>query len=172
MFKKIMISATTLTVLSTGLIASDDDISIKDVAKAVEFIINDNKVYQAKAQKELDSNRAEVSKLKLKIAELEKKVSNKDDVQTVNESSKSISKEVIVTEINNNNTESLEETQNIFYVTTNPLFVRQYADVHSKIVGLLKSDKEVSVIKKQNNMAFIGSGWCSMRYLKQIKKEK
>jgi hypothetical protein len=147
---------TAMFIISAPLFsATQDDVSLEQVSKAVELILSDTKEYQVKTDKAILESSAELVKLKEETAQLKKQLADLNKAPS--------SRKFVV--------EDMNTVKNPVYKAISNLNVRKNPTLNAPIAYVLQFDKTVNVAMVKNNMGFIGDGWCSMDYLKPINKD-
>lgn len=140
--------------------ASQNRVTIDDLAKAVEFIMQDNSAYQNKTDRALSEKDKQIEELKAEIISV-KELSEAKRIAHIDSPANSLSTEYQSTSI-------LQPT----HIVTGYLRVRKEPSIYSAYMYTLNPDEKVIVTSEKNGMAFIGSGWCSSKYLVPVEKDK
>jgi uncharacterized protein YgiM (DUF1202 family) len=137
-----------------ALSAQAQSVTLNDVAKAVEMILVDTKEYQTKTDAALQKRDQEIAVLRSEIKALKSESSFASVEMAPHAQVGEITVSPAYTHFSKGN-----------------LNVRQSASIFSPVVATLKPGERVSVSALDNAMAYIGNGWCSVKYLVTLPKE-
>lgn len=132
-----------------------NEVSLKQVAKAVEKVISDAKEHRVKTDSTMYATNKELKALQEKIVQLNKQIVNLSGSQPLTYSIENTSTEATYT-----------------HETIGKLFVRKSSFLDSTVAYVFRSGEKVTVTAVENGMGFVGNGWCSMKYLKPLTKDK